>query len=74
MKIQLLFAAAAVLSLPALAQTNSQATVDVERVSPTPTFRVVVISRSVQAVNYEHRSGCLLYTSLPGRPTRARAR
>jgi len=56
-KIQLLFAAAAVLSLPALAQTNSQTTVDVERVSPTPTFRVVVISRSVQAVNYEHRSG-----------------
>ena len=25
--------------------------------SPTPTFRVTVISRSVQAVNYEHRSG-----------------
>jgi outer membrane protein OmpA-like peptidoglycan-associated protein len=25
--------------------------------SPTPTFRVVVISRSVQAVNYQHRSG-----------------
>src|SRR5580698_6106220 len=56
-KIKLLFAAAAVLSLPALAQTNSQTTVDVERVSPTPTFRVVVISRSVQAINYEHRSG-----------------
>ena len=25
--------------------------------SPTPTFRVTVVSRSVQAVNYEHRSG-----------------
>jgi outer membrane protein OmpA-like peptidoglycan-associated protein len=25
--------------------------------SPTPTFRVTVISRSVQAVNYQHRSG-----------------
>ena len=25
--------------------------------SPTPIFRVTVISRSVQAVNYEHRSG-----------------
>src|SRR5580692_12304812 len=25
--------------------------------SATPTFRVTVISRSVQAVNYEHRSG-----------------
>jgi outer membrane protein OmpA-like peptidoglycan-associated protein len=56
-RIKLLFAAAAVLSLPALAQTNSQTTVDVERGSPTPTFRVIVISRSVQAVNYEHRSG-----------------
>jgi outer membrane protein OmpA-like peptidoglycan-associated protein len=56
-KIQLLFAAAVVLSLPAAAQTNSQATVAVERVGPTPTFRVIVISRSVQAVNYEHRSG-----------------
>jgi outer membrane protein OmpA-like peptidoglycan-associated protein len=56
-KIKLLFAAAMVLSLPALAQTNSQTTVDVERVSPTPTFRVTVISRSVQAINYEHRSG-----------------
>jgi outer membrane protein OmpA-like peptidoglycan-associated protein len=52
-----LFAAAIVLSLPAAAQTNSQTTVDVERVSPTPMFRVTVISRSVQAVNYEHRSG-----------------
>ena len=25
--------------------------------STTPTFRVTVISRSVQAVNYQHRSG-----------------
>ena len=58
MKKKLLFAAAAVaLSLPAVAQTNSQTTIAVEPLSPTPTFRVVVISRSVQAVNYEHRSG-----------------
>ncbi|MFZ0772126.1 MAG: OmpA family protein [Candidatus Sulfotelmatobacter sp.] len=57
MKTKLLFAAAIVLSLPAAAQTTSQTTVDVERMSPTPTFRVIVISRSVQAVNYEHRSG-----------------
>ena len=57
MKRTLLFAATIALSLPAVAQTNSQATVDVERMSPTPTFRVTVISRSVQAVNYEHRSG-----------------
>jgi outer membrane protein OmpA-like peptidoglycan-associated protein len=52
-----LFVAAIVLSVPAVAQTNSQVTLAVEPTSPTPTFRVVVISRSVQAVNYKHRSG-----------------
>src|ERR1700691_6746164 len=45
------------MSLPVVAQTNSQSTVEVERMSSTPTFRVTVISRSVQAVNYQHRSG-----------------
>jgi outer membrane protein OmpA-like peptidoglycan-associated protein len=55
-KKTLLFVAAIVLSVPAPAQTNSQ-NMTVERMSPTPTFRVVVISRSVQAVNYKHRSG-----------------
>jgi len=44
------------LSVPAVAQTNSQNRT-VEQTSPMPTFRVVVISRSVQAVNYQHRSG-----------------
>jgi outer membrane protein OmpA-like peptidoglycan-associated protein len=56
-KTKLLLAAAVALSLPAVAQTNSQATVEVEHMSATPTFHVTVISRSVQAVNYEHRSG-----------------
>jgi outer membrane protein OmpA-like peptidoglycan-associated protein len=56
-KITLLFAAAIALSLPATGQTNSQTTVDVERMNQTPMFRVTVISRSVQAVNYRHRSG-----------------
>jgi len=55
-KTKLLLAVAVALSLPAGAQTNSQ-TVEVEHMNSTPTFRVVVISRSVQAVNYEHRSG-----------------
>jgi len=55
--MKLWFAAAIVLGLPALAQTNSQSTIAVEPMSPTPTFRVTVISRSVQAVNYRHRSG-----------------
>ncbi len=57
MKTKLLLAVAVALSLPAVAQTNSQPTVEVEHMSSTPTFRVTVISRSVQAVNYEHRSG-----------------
>ncbi len=57
MKKTLLFAAAIALSLPAVAQTDSQTTLKVEHMSTTPTFRVTVISRSVQAVNYEHRSG-----------------
>jgi outer membrane protein OmpA-like peptidoglycan-associated protein len=56
-KTNLLLVAAVALSLPAAAQTNSQATVEVEHMTSTPTFRVVVISRSVQAVNYKHRSG-----------------
>jgi outer membrane protein OmpA-like peptidoglycan-associated protein len=54
-KKKLLLAATIVLTFPALAQTSSQN--NVEPMSATPTFRVTVISRSVQAVNYEHRSG-----------------
>ena len=57
MKTTLLFAAAIALSPPAAAQTDSQPTLEVEHLSTTPTFRVTVISRSVQAINYEHRSG-----------------
>jgi outer membrane protein OmpA-like peptidoglycan-associated protein len=55
-KTKLLLAVAVALSLPAIAQTSSQ-TLTVEPMSPTPTFRVTVISRSAQAINYEHRSG-----------------
>jgi outer membrane protein OmpA-like peptidoglycan-associated protein len=43
--------------LGAVVQANSQTTVAVEPAGPTPTYRVVVISRTVQAVNYRHRSG-----------------
>jgi len=45
------------LSVSAFAQTNRQTTMVVEPMSPTPIFRVNVVSRSVRAVNYEHRSG-----------------
>jgi outer membrane protein OmpA-like peptidoglycan-associated protein len=47
----------AAFSLSAFAQTNSSTTVVVEPMTYTPTYRVVVVSRSVQAVNYRHRSG-----------------
>jgi outer membrane protein OmpA-like peptidoglycan-associated protein len=57
LKTHFLLALGLTLSLSALAQTNSQTTGDVEHMSSTPTFRVTVISRSVQAVNYKHRSG-----------------
>jgi outer membrane protein OmpA-like peptidoglycan-associated protein len=53
---KLILAAGITLSLSAFAQTSSQS-LAVEPMSSTPTFRVTVISRSVQAVNYEHRSG-----------------
>jgi outer membrane protein OmpA-like peptidoglycan-associated protein len=56
LKSKLLLAVGITLSLSAFAQTNSQ-NLTVEPMSPTPTFRVTVTSRSVQAVNYKHRSG-----------------
>ena len=56
LKTKLLLAAGITLSLSAFAQTNSQ-TISVEPMSSMPIFRVTVVSRSVQAVNYEHRSG-----------------
>src|SRR5580704_10652202 len=43
--------------MSAFAQTNSPTTVAIEPMAHTPTFHVTVVSRSVQAVNYKHRSG-----------------
>src|SRR6202162_6660317 len=57
MKTRVLLALGITLSLSAFAQTNSQSTMVVEPMEHTPTFRVTVVSRSVKAVNYEHRSG-----------------
>jgi outer membrane protein OmpA-like peptidoglycan-associated protein len=56
LKTKFLSAAVITLSLGAFAQTNSQ-TVTVTSPSQAAAFRVRVISRSVQAVNYKHRSG-----------------
>ncbi len=57
MNTMLLLAVTIALSLSAVAQTNSQTTTAVEPMSPTPTYHVNVVSRAVQAVNYQHRSG-----------------
>jgi len=57
LKIRLLFTFAIVLSMAALAQTNPQTKMAVEPMAQTPTFRVTVISRTTEAVNYQHRDG-----------------
>jgi outer membrane protein OmpA-like peptidoglycan-associated protein len=57
MKIKMFLGVAIALSLSALAQTNSQTNMAVEPMAHTPTYRVVVTSRTTQAVNYKHRSG-----------------
>jgi outer membrane protein OmpA-like peptidoglycan-associated protein len=57
LKTKILLTVGIALSVSAFAQTNRQVTMVVEPTSPTPIFRVNVVSRNVQAVNYEHRSG-----------------
>src|SRR6202051_3612719 len=57
LKSTLLLASGIVLSLTAFAQTNSSTSLALEPMAHTPTFRITVVSRSVQAVNYKHRSG-----------------
>ena len=57
MKTKLLIAVTITVSLSAMAQNHPQTTTALEPMSATPVFRVNVTSRSVQAVNYEHRSG-----------------
>ena len=57
MKSMLLLAIGSALSLSALAQAPSQTTVVVDPSGPAPAYHVVVISRTVQAVNYQHRGG-----------------
>ena len=56
MKTKFLLAAGITLSLSAFGQTSSQPD-NVERLNPTPVFRVNVTSRNVQAINYKHRGG-----------------
>jgi outer membrane protein OmpA-like peptidoglycan-associated protein len=56
LKTRILLAAGIALSLSAFGQSNSQTSAP-EHMAHTPTFRVTVVSRNVQAVNYRHRSG-----------------
>ncbi len=57
MRSILLFAIGSTLGLSALAQANAQTALVVETGAPAPTFHAIEISRTVQAVNYRHRSG-----------------
>jgi outer membrane protein OmpA-like peptidoglycan-associated protein len=54
-KTKLLLTVGIIVGLGALAQAQQNMTV--EPMAHTPTFRVTVVSRSVQAINYKHRSG-----------------
>ena len=57
MKNIYLIAVGCVLSLGAFAQANPQVTAVIEPAGSVSTYRVIVTSRSVQAVNYQHQSG-----------------
>jgi hypothetical protein len=57
LKIKLVLTAGIALTVSAFAQNVTQTTIAAEQGNPTVTFRVNVVSRSVLAVNYEHRSG-----------------
>jgi len=56
-KKSLLLVSVIAIGLSAVAQSAPPTAMTVEPLSPTPTFRVNVISRSVQAINYKHRGG-----------------
>jgi len=57
LKNMFLSAVGCVLSLSAFAQAYPQATTVLVPAGPMSTYRVIVTSRSVQAINYQHRSG-----------------
>ena len=57
MKNSLLLVIGSALTLGVIAPANSQTAVAVESTVPVSTFHMTVTSRTVQAVNYRHRSG-----------------
>jgi len=60
LKHTLLFAMGSVLSLSAFAQANPHAQAVLDSTGSASSYHVIVISRSVQAVNYQHQSGASL--------------
>jgi outer membrane protein OmpA-like peptidoglycan-associated protein len=57
MKRILLFVVGSAFSLSAFAQANPQVTMVLDSAGPVSTYRVIVVNRSIEAVNYQHRSG-----------------
>ncbi len=57
MKRIILLTIGSALSLSAFAQVTPQATAVIVPAGPASTYRVIVINRSVEAVNYQHQSG-----------------
>ena len=53
LKLRLALVLVVASSLATMAQTTNE----VQPMDHTPTFQVTVVSRSVQAINYQHRSG-----------------
>jgi outer membrane protein OmpA-like peptidoglycan-associated protein len=77
-KIKVMLAIGTAMGLSVLAQASPQTTL-VDSSGPAPTFRVVVVSRTVQAVNYGHRSEATDVdfagtTLLPGADGKAKVR
>jgi len=57
LKTKLIFALGITVSLSALSQAKAHTTIPMEATPPTPAFGVNVITRTVEAVNYQHRGG-----------------
>lgn len=57
MNTKLIFAFGIAVSLGAWFQANAQTTIPMEATPPTPVYGVNLITRTVEAVNYQHRSG-----------------
>ena len=78
MKIKVMLAIGTAMGLSVFAQASPQTTM-IETSGPATTFRVVVVSRTVQAVNYGHRSEATDIdfagtTLLPGADGKAKVR